>query len=300
MRIKKILNNNLVLAQDENMTERMVMGRGIGFRKKQGDVIRPEEIDKVFVLESQALVDQFVTLVRSIPINHLELTKKVVEAAQEELGLIFDDFIYIGLADHISYALYRHQQNIVLTNALTWEIRKFYAREYKAALKALDVIEYYEGIRLCEAEASFIAMHFVNAQTSGEAVQLSMAAAGIIQDILNIVKFHYMLDLNEETMQYSRFVTHIRYFLQRVHQPSATQRDTFLFEQVKLRYPDAYDCACKIKTYLEEKLQISINEDEMLYFMLHIKCLVDRERDEKQTREETGKTEESRSDSHRK
>ena len=213
MRIKKILNNNLVLAQDENMTERMVMGRGIGFRKKQGDVIRPEEIDKVFVLESQALVDQFVTLVRSIPINHLELTKKVVEAAQEELGLTFDDFIYIGLADHISYALYRHQQNIVLTNALTWEIRKFYAREYKAALKALDVIEYYEGIRLCEAEASFIAMHFVNAQTSGEAVQLSMAAAGIIQDILNIVKFHYMLDLNEETMQYSRFVTHIRYFL---------------------------------------------------------------------------------------
>ena len=101
-------------------------------------------------------------------------------------------------------------------------------------------------------------------------------------------------------MQYSRFVTHIRYFLQRVHQPSATQRDTFLFEQVKLRYPDAYDCACKIKTYLEEKLQISINEDEMLYFMLHIKCLVDRERDEKQTREETGKTEESRSDYHRK
>ena len=77
---------------------------------------------------------------------------------------IRDSVIYIGLTDHIHFVIKRAKQNEQLKNALLWEIKKFYPREFAASMKALELIEYSEGLQLTEDEASFIAMHFVNGQ----------------------------------------------------------------------------------------------------------------------------------------
>lgn len=38
----------------------------------------------------------------------------------------------------------------------------------------------------------------------------------VILDILNIIKFHFNIEIEEDSINYSRFVTHVRYFLQRI------------------------------------------------------------------------------------
>ena len=38
----------------------------------------------------------------------------------------------------------------------------------------------------------------------------------MIQNILNIVKFHYKLELDEYSLHYERFITHLKFFSQRM------------------------------------------------------------------------------------
>ncbi|MBP3908589.1 BglG family transcription antiterminator LicT [Turicibacter sanguinis] len=278
MKIKKVFNNNVLLAEDDRQLEMILLGVGIAFQRKAGDDVDLSKVDKKFVMESDDTKQKFVELLRDVPINHLELTSKIIKCAETELNTTFNDSIYIGLTDHINYSLFRVKDGMALKNALMWEVKKFYPREFKAAMNALKTIEYYENVKLPEDEASFIALHFVNAQQDGEAMKLTIDATEIIQSILNIVKFHYCIELDETSLNYSRFVTHIRYFIRRfVNQEiCGYEEDDFLFLQVKEKYPKAYDCSLKVRKYLETKFKMPITNDELLYFMLHINRVADR------------------------
>ncbi len=46
MRVIKILNNSLILSEDENQHEIIVMGKGIGFKSKTGELIDPASVEK--------------------------------------------------------------------------------------------------------------------------------------------------------------------------------------------------------------------------------------------------------------
>lgn len=278
MIIKKIFNNNVLLAENDQQLEMILLGKGIAFQKKAGDEVDENKIDKKFVIDSDDSKAKFIELLREVPLNHLELTTKIIVAAESELGTTFNDSIYIGLTDHINYALFRYKQGIQLSNALMWEVKKFYPKEFKAAMNALKTIEYYEGISFTEDEAGFIALHFVNAMQDDEGMKLTVQSTEVIQQILNIVKFHYCIELDESSLNYNRFVTHIRYFIRRLlsHEVCHHQDDEFLFLQVKEKYPQAYQCACKVQKYLETKFCAKITHEEMLYFMLHINRVAER------------------------
>lgn len=278
MIIKKVFNNNVLLAENDQQLEMILLGKGIAFQKKAGDAVEESKIDKKFVIDSDDSKAKFIELLREVPLNHLELTTKIIVAAESELGTTFNDSIYIGLTDHINYALFRYKQGLQLSNALMWEVKKFYPKEFKAAMNALKTIEYYEGISFTEDEAGFIALHFVNAMQDDEGMKLTVQSTEVIQQILNIVKFHYCMELDESSLNYNRFVTHIRYFIRRLlsHEVCHHQDDEFLFLQVKEKYPQAYQCACKVQKYLETKFCAKITHEEMLYFMLHINRVAER------------------------
>lgn len=268
----------MLLAENAQQLEMILLGKGIAFQKKAGDAVEESKIDKKFVIDSDDSKAKFIELLREVPLNHLELTTKIIVAAESELGTTFNDSIYIGLTDHINYALFRYKQGLQLSNALMWEVKKFYPKEFKAAMNALKTIEYYEGISFTEDEAGFIALHFVNAIQDDEGMKLTVQSTEVIQQILNIVKFHYCMELDESSLNYNRFVTHIRYFIRRLlsHEVCHHQDDEFLFLQVKEKYPQAYQCACKVQKYLETKFCAKITHEEMLYFMLHINRVAER------------------------
>lgn len=49
MKILKIINNNVVSACDEKGKEIVVMGKGLGFGKKSGDILDELKIEKSFL-----------------------------------------------------------------------------------------------------------------------------------------------------------------------------------------------------------------------------------------------------------
>ena len=50
LRIKKIFNNNVVLVIDTKGLERILIGRGIAFRKRVGETVENDKIEKTFGL----------------------------------------------------------------------------------------------------------------------------------------------------------------------------------------------------------------------------------------------------------
>lgn len=50
MVFKKRLNNNVIIAQDENGNEKILMGCGLGFKLQEKDIIDESKIEKVFSL----------------------------------------------------------------------------------------------------------------------------------------------------------------------------------------------------------------------------------------------------------
>lgn len=51
MKIKKVLNNNVVIAQNTNDEETILMGLGLGYGKKAGEVVEDKKIEKIFALK---------------------------------------------------------------------------------------------------------------------------------------------------------------------------------------------------------------------------------------------------------
>ena len=271
MKIIKTFNNNICLVEDAKHQEMILMGKGIAFGLKKDDEVDPNKIDKKFVFDTKELNDKFNALFDQVPVKYIELSSNIIDYATKALNIIFDNSIDLALSDHISYAIERYQNGEALKNALLFDIKKFYPNEFKVALKALDMIAYETDIKMSEDEAGFIAMHFVNASQSGEAMSQTIAITKMVEDILQIVEYHYHLALDENSINYIRFVSHIRFFARRLFSNEIYNDDQDdLFEQIRNKYPTSYQCSLKVKKYILLNYNIDLGSDEMVYFMLHI------------------------------
>lgn len=274
LRIKKIFNNNVVLVIDTKGLERILIGRGIAFRKRVGETVEKDKIEKTFVVDSPNVADRFVQLIEEVPINRLEMVTVIIKGAEEELERTFDGNTYIGLADHINYAVNRFRKGETIQNALLLEIKKFYPKEFAAGMKALEQISYYEGIELNEDEAGFIALHFINGGLNNDKAQ-TLLTTEMLQKVVLIVEDCLGIELDTESLNYVRFVTHLKFFIQRVIINEPRQESVpEMFEQVVQFYPKATESVGIIKHYLQDKLACRIYPEEEMYLILHVQRLI--------------------------
>jgi|SRR5471030_2759621 len=275
MVIKKIFNNNAILAKDTDKHEFVVMGCGITFKRNVGDKVEEALIEKTFILKQKDASEKFKLLLEDIPTEHVSLCYDIIEYAKNILGVELSDYIYVTLTDHISYALKIFDEGLNRPNALIWEIKKIYPKEFEIGLKALEFIESETDKKLPEDEAGNIALHLINAQVNNtnNKVEDITHQTRMIQDILNIVKYTYNITLDEKSLNYGRFVTHLRFFFQRLNKKEEIETDDdFLLKQVKVKYKKAFECMLKIEKYLEMEL----SEEEQLYLTIHIQRVTQR------------------------
>ena len=273
MEISKVLNNNVAVVI-ENNEEKIVMGRGICFKKKTGDTIEPATIDKVFYLHNQEVLSRFKELVVDIPLEYLEIGEEIMDEARLSLGKALNDNIYISMVDHIYTAVVRAKDDILVKNALLWDIQRFYKEEYLIGKKALEIIEKKTGVLLPNDEAGFIALHIVNGQLD-EDVHDMYEITKIMQEIENIVRYHFKIEFNEESACYYRFITHLKFFAQRLveHKKQNKQEDDLL-EVVQVKYANAYQCVEKIAIYIKNQYNYELYDEEKLYLTIHIHRVV--------------------------
>lgn len=277
MVIEKILNNNVVLTLNEKNKEIIVMGRGIAFKKKVGDKVSKECIDKVYTLSDKETSSKFQQLISDIPMEYMSLSDDIINNAKITLGKKLSDSIYIGLTDHIHTAILRSKEGVTVKNAVLWDTRRFYKEEFAIGMKALGLIEERFGIRLPDDEAGFIALHIVNAQKDQD-IKVIYKITKVMQEVSNIVKYYFGISFDEESVYYYRFITHLKFFSERLIEGKTYtgEEDDGLLDVIKVKYKNAYECVEKIALFISEKYNYVLANEEKLYLTIHIEKVVSR------------------------
>lgn len=279
MIIRQIFNNNVIRVEDQVGHEYVVIGNGLGFKRKPGQPVDQEKIEKTFMLKPEKVPQKLIELIGETSVDSYVLADKIIKLAQEEMGNIFDNNIYITLIDHMHFAIARTKKSMNLKNALLWQIKKFYPQEFLIGLKALSMIKDQFDVDMDAHEAGFIAMHFVNAQQDKGDVKNALEVPKLIDDTVSIVSDYFGLVLDEDSFNYSRFITHLQYFGHRLlngEQERNTNGDVFLYDQVKVKYPQAFQCTNEINSYLEEEYESAMTIDEKVFLTVHIERLTSR------------------------
>ena len=84
--------------------------------------------------------------------------------------------------------------------------------------------------------------------------------------------------MDRDSFNYYRFVTHMHYMMKRtLDNTMIDSQNRDLFESMKKEYPAIYSCSVKVAALIEQRLQKSLSEEEILYLILHINRLCARE-----------------------
>ena len=271
MKISKIINNNVVSTCDEEGREVIVMGRGVGFKAREGSTIDEEKIEKVFRLDSQNTMDKFKELLVNLPMEHVQISAEIISYAKEVLNRPINPNVYITLTDHINFALERFNQRMMFSNPLIREVRSFYHAEYLIGEYAIAMIDRDLGIKLPVDEAASIALHIVNAEYDapmGDTIKIT----NLIQQVSEVVEEYFNIKLDEQSLSYERFITHLRFLAQRVFTGEHMELDNLEFQKVIDRlYPEEYACSQKIQALIKLQYRHQVTEEEVAYLALHIK-----------------------------
>ncbi|WP_196000707.1 PRD domain-containing protein [Clostridium sp. 1001271B_151109_B4] len=271
MKISRVINNNVICVINESNEELVLMGSGIAFQKKKGDEVDESKIEKEFSVSNKNVTSKLHSILSEIPLEHIKLSDAIIEKAKKVLDKELNDNIYVTLTDHISFAIQRFKDGYIFNNALLWEIKKFYPQEFNIGQDALIMIWEQIGIELPEDEAGFIALHIVNAQLNSD-MNNTMDITKLIQSALKLVKYYYHIELDESSVYYTRFITHLKYFAQKVLSDNIIRdKKDELFGIIQKQYPEAFQCAKKIADFVERDYNKKISEEELVYLTVHIK-----------------------------
>lgn len=273
--IKKVYNNNVILALENSSKKEVILtGCGIGFKKKPNDTVDEKKIEKKFVIQDDNFESKVNKLASEIPEEIFGVSSTIIEYAEKKLNTTLDEYIYISLTDHISFALKRYKENTPIKNELLSELRRIHKKEYEIGRWAQEYINKTFNVDFLIDEAGFIAMHIINANYR-ESTNKSYLMMNIINQILDIIKKYYDIEFIEDEINFDRLLTHLKFFAKRlIDKKESIDTNNSLLEVVKIQYKESYNCVKQIKSFIEENYTYKVNDDEVLYLILHINRVV--------------------------
>lgn len=195
--------------------------------------------------------------------------------AKSRLGRRLNDTIFVSLSDHIYTAVTRAKEGILVRNALLWDIKRFYQDEYYIGQRIVEKIKDSFHIELTDDEAGFIALHIVNAQMD-EGNNDMYEITEVMQEISNIVKYVFNVEFDEESVYYYRFITHLKFFAQRLlmNKTYEDDSDDDLLNIIQVKYQNSYQCVLKIRDFIVKKYSYDLSNEEILYLTIHIERVI--------------------------
>lgn len=275
IKIKKVLNSSVVLAEDEHKKEFILFGKGIGYGQKAGNLIEEHQADQKFIPIENAKAKEFLGLLDAIPPVFVELTQKIVNYAEEKLNTKLNMSIYFTLMDHLNFAVERYKKNMNITNRVYWEIKSYYKEEFLIGEFAVKLMNEQFKIELPKKEAANIAFHLINAQGEQKESKDGMRHAKMIGSIVNLLRYTLGINIGEENIHYTRFITHVKFFVERFYDDKMLNDESdLLFEQMANLYPQAMDGAFKVREYIKQVNGKTIPNEELAYLAVHIHRLI--------------------------
>lgn len=272
MKVIKVFNNNVVLALDAHGQEAVLIGRGIGFQRKHDDAVDESKIERIFQAGATDSPERLAALISAIPPEHIALTEEIAALATAEFGEEVSRHALIPLADHVSFALRRADAGTAISYPLAGEVALLYPREVAFSKRALDLVAARTGVRLSDVEAVPMALHFVNAQLDSRGpVNRVVEMTHVFSEVVELVQRRYGIELDDDSVDVARFITHLRYLFVRQEQGQClSDEQGTLLAALAASHPAEYTCAEEIQKLLVQRFDWDAGNDEVVYLTLHV------------------------------
>lgn len=269
MKVVKNIHNNISLCLDSKGNELIAFGKGIGFKKPPYD-IQVSEVERTFYNVNSLYVD----MLSQIPEEIVNISTAVIDYANNLVNGKYSNNLIFTLADHIWFSIKRHNEKIYVKLPLVHEVKHMYPEEIKIGEFALKLIVEQLDIKLPRDEAAVITLHIVGYGLSGESETIISNNQTKIEKCTKVVEDYMNLKIDKEGFNYSRFVSHMYFLLDRVDKNKEVSTDNHrIFEKLIHEYPKTYECSKKIC----EVLKVKLNDEEVIYLILHVNRLSSRE-----------------------
>jgi transcriptional antiterminator len=268
--IKKIFNNNVILAEDISSERELIfIGKGIGFSRKNGDQITKSElkIDKEFAPIKGEKRENYIQLLEEVDSKIIGITEEIIAMASQELNEELDQHIRIGLADHIAFSIKRIKDGIEVANPFLAETRTLYNEEYNVAEKAVKMISDRFDLDIPESEVGFITLHIHGARNE-RGISKTLKNTSLIKKLVTKVETELGEDLAYESLNYARLVNHLRFALERIETGASNPNP--LLENIKENFDFSFKLAEKLAIIIEGKFDYQVPESEKGYLALHL------------------------------
>ena len=272
MEIRKVLNNNVVLATDSDGSQVILTGRGLGFQKSAGQQVDASKIVQVFTPTSR---EDYVTLrdfLVDISPEYVGLARMIVDAAEAAWQTTFPQALIVALADHLVFAVKRAETGTVNAHPLKAEVSHLFPNEYALAQRSVAMAREQGHLPLSDEDAVAITLHFVNALAFATSdLSKTFAMTEILAQVFDVLESAYDRDFATEDVNTARFITHLRYFFARAASGQQLSEQPHAFNtSVRDSFPEAAQAAQKVRAVLELRLGTTLTEDEATYLILHI------------------------------
>ena len=271
MIIAKVLNNNIAVAVDDEGHDVIVMGCGVAFQKRHGDVVDDSRIERLFTQDVSELSRRFGEMIAEIPEEYFEAAQSIIGNAKVRLGRVLDDNLYLSLTDHIHFSIERCRKGIMIRNRLLFETKMLYREEFDCACEAVEYLNHRFSVVLPEDEAAFIALHLVNAD-SGASMDETFQITRMVQGVNSLIRNYFKIEIDSSSLDYYRLMIHLKMFASRIVAGGgeAAAHDRQLFEMVRRQYASSFACAEQVASFIQKVYNYRVSEDELMYLTIHL------------------------------
>lgn len=266
--ILRIYNNNAILVLNtDTKGEAVLVGKGIGFGKKQGEfqTISPDLIEKYFLTYDDKLKRDYIELVQQLDEQILMTCSDIIINATQRLGPL-NNRIHIVLTDHIGFAIERIKSGMEIHNPFLEEIKMLYPEEFEMGVMAQLMIQSTLGVEICEDEIAFIALHLSAARQQKD-IKESVKNTRILKELVGIIEESLEIKLKKD-LTYSRLIQHLRGAIERIIDGYHVINP--LLDTLKRDLKESYDIALLLKQKIEASYGVEVPEDEVGFMAIHI------------------------------
>ncbi|SCX90639.1 PRD domain-containing protein [Alkaliphilus peptidifermentans] len=270
--IIKVLNNNVILALEPKKRQEMILvGKGIGFGRKDKTVISlsNDDLEKSFIAYDEKTKNQYFQLIDQIDSKVMGISEEIIAEAEEALGKL-NSHIHIVLTDHIGFALDRIKMGMEISNPFIYEIKTLYDEEFRVGIKAAELIRDSLQIDICEDEIGFIALHLHSARQNKKITE-TVKNTRLLKELIQIIQDELSITLDIKDSMYIRLINHLKLVINRLEEKSYI--DNPLLGDIKKQFSESFNIAYKIGAHISNIKNITVPDNELGYMTIHIEKL---------------------------
>ena len=272
MTVIRKCNNNIIFAED-NGCQVIALGKGLGFNLRPGGNVDMNLVERVFVPQESVQLNCFSEILAGLPYENVILAGKIVDLGRTRLRQSLNQSIVIALADHLTFAIKRHKDNLDIQMPLVWDIKHIFPLEFAVGEEALGLIKRETGIEFSQAEAAVITLHFINAESDFAYMPNTIKMSNIIQKSVNIVETYYHTVFDENSFDFSGFVMLLRNTVMRFmyrKNEKQVKEDVELYDLLRKRHNYAFMCAEKVASFIENEYGWRLTNNDISFLSLYI------------------------------